>query len=292
PGKPLFLLHRGQSAEFDVTFKPTLAQHLEGKIRVLVGDTFSDKTLIELVGEGHKDNFTLDGLEEDTQERNAKCSLKKDITDAFRLNHIQFGECHVGKPCRRTFTITNHAQTEVLRFEWEADASFHFSPRVGHLHPGCTKGITVTLQSDVPATFRRHLVKCKVAKINFPEVPGTKIPDWDDQMFIVPWKSSTRTDQGQKLPETQKVVETAPEPAHTVVEKSSQEVKVHLSALVAYAQFQLSTNRVQFEDTFPFQRTTASFRLSNTGKVALEYSWEKVEESGPVKKPFSTTLMS
>ncbi|XP_059716773.1 hydrocephalus-inducing protein homolog isoform X2 [Haemorhous mexicanus] len=203
PEKPFFLLHRGQSAEFDVTFKPTLAQHLEGKIRVLAGDTYSNKTLIELVGEGHKDEFTLDGLEEDTQERNAKCSLKKDITDAFRLNHIQFGGCCVRKPCCRTFTITNHTQTKVMRFEWEADIPFQFSPRVGHLHPGCTKGITVTLQSDVPATFRRHLVKCKVAKINF-EVPGTKVPDWDDQMFIVPWKSSTRIDPGHKFPRMQK----------------------------------------------------------------------------------------
>ncbi|XP_077028979.1 hydrocephalus-inducing protein homolog [Agelaius phoeniceus] len=290
PEKPFFLLHRGQSAEFDVTFKPTLTQHLEGKICVLVGDTYSNKTLIELVGEGHKDEFTLDGLEEDTHERNAKCRLKKDITDAFRLNHIQFGDCRVGKICCRTFTITNHAQTKVMRFEWEADAPFQFFPRVGHLHPGCTKGITVTLQSDVPATFRRHLVKCKVTKINF-EVPGTKVPDWDDQMFIVPWKSTTRIDPGHKFPRMQKVVEIAMEPAHTVLEESSQEVEVYLSAVVAYTQFKLSTTMVQFSDTLPFQTRTAIFSIHNTGEVALEYSWEKAAESEPVKKPYSITLM-
>ncbi|NWZ70955.1 HYDIN protein, partial [Acrocephalus arundinaceus] len=168
PKKPFLLLHHGQSTEFDVIFKPTLAQRLEGKIRALVGDKYSNKTLIELVGEGHKDEFTLDGLEK--EERNAKSSLKKDIIDAVRVNHIQFGDCPVRKPCRRTFTITNHTCTKVMRFEWEADAPFWFSPKVGHLHPGCTKDITVTLKSDVPATFSRHLVKCKVTKINF-ELP-------------------------------------------------------------------------------------------------------------------------
>lgn len=84
PKKPFLLLHHGQSAEFDVIFKPTLAQRLEGKIRVLVGDTYCDKTLIELVGEGHNDEFTLDRLEEDTEERNAPSSLKKDIIDGKR----------------------------------------------------------------------------------------------------------------------------------------------------------------------------------------------------------------
>lgn len=50
---------------------------------MLVGDIYS-KTLIELVGEGHKDEFTLDGLEEDMEERNANSSLTKDIIDGKR----------------------------------------------------------------------------------------------------------------------------------------------------------------------------------------------------------------
>lgn len=57
---------------------------MEGKIRVLVGDTYSDKTLIELVGEGHKDEFSFDCLEEDPQLRNDKSSLNKDIIDGKR----------------------------------------------------------------------------------------------------------------------------------------------------------------------------------------------------------------
>ncbi|XP_072777564.1 hydrocephalus-inducing protein homolog [Taeniopygia guttata] len=193
PKKPFFLLSPGKSTGFDVIFKPTLAQHLEGKTHVLVKDSYSNETLIELVGEGHKEEFTLLGLEDDTQERNVKSSLKKDITDAVRVNHIEFGDCPVGKRCYRTFAVTNRSLKQFLRFEWEADAPFLFSPKVGHLHPGCAKDITVILKSDVPATFRRHLVKCKMTKVNF-ELPQKKVPDWDDQMCIVTWKDTTRKD--------------------------------------------------------------------------------------------------
>ncbi|NXA64986.1 HYDIN protein, partial [Mohoua ochrocephala] len=291
PKKPFLLLHRGQSVAFEVIFKPTLVQRLEGRIRVLVGDVYSKKTQIELVGEGHKDEFTLDGLEEDEKEKNAKRSLEKDIIDAVRVNHIQFGDCPVGKRCRRTFTITNHTRTKVMRFEWEADAHFQFSPKVGHLHPGCTKTITVTLKSDVPATFRRHLVKCKVVKINF-ELPRRKVKDWDDKMSIVTWQDTTRKDPAATWPEKERVVETVPEPAHTVVEESSHEAEVYLSALVAYTEFKLSTVVVQLKDTVPFQTRTATFRIHNTGKVALEYSWEDVADGEEaVRKPYSKTLM-
>ncbi|XP_064243042.1 hydrocephalus-inducing protein-like isoform X2 [Passer domesticus] len=287
PKQPFFLLRRGQSTKFDVIFKPTLAQRLEGKIGLLVGDICM--TLVELVGEGHKDEFTLDGLKEDTQERNSKSSLNKDIIDAVRVNHMQFGDCPVGKPCCRTFTMTNHTRTQFMRFEWEADGPFRFSPKVGHLHPGCAKSITVTLKADVPATFRRHLVRCKVTKINF-ELPQRKVPDWDDQMCIVTWKDTTRKDLAAKCPKKEKVIEPVPEPAHTVVEKSSQEVEVYLSAVVTCAQFKLSPIVVQFKDTLPFQTRTASFRLCNTGKVALEYSWEEAAGNEAVKEPNSTAL--
>ncbi|XP_072790628.1 hydrocephalus-inducing protein homolog [Taeniopygia guttata] len=281
PKKPFFLLHHGQSTELDVIFKPTLAQRLEGKICLFVKD-ISSKTLVELVGEGHRDEFTLDGLEEDTEEGYTESILKKDIIDAVRVNHLQFGDCSVGKCCCRTITITNHTRNQFMRFEWEADAPFQFSPKVGHLHPGCAKGITVTLKSDVPAAFRRHLVKCKVTKINF-DLPRRKVPDWDDEKCSrYTLKMATRKDPEDKFPKIEKELEIAPEPAHTVVEESSQELEVYLSAVVAYSQLKLNTIEVQFKDTFPFQTRTTTFKIRNKGKSALEYSWEDGADREPL----------
>ncbi|XP_062355746.1 hydrocephalus-inducing protein homolog [Cinclus cinclus] len=293
PEKPFFLLHHGQSTNIDVIFKPTLTQHLEGKICVLLEDIYSKKTLIELVGEGHKDEFTLDGLEEDTDERRAKRSLKKDIIDAVRLNHIQFGDCPVGRPYRRTFTITNHTSTKVMRFEWEADAAFQFSPKMGHLHPGYAKDITVTLKSDVPATFRRHPVKCKVIKTNS-ELPQRMVQDWEDRMCIVTMEDTTRKDMSASWPEKEKMVQRAPEPEPApayIVDESIQEAKVYLSAVVGYTEFKRNLIVVQLKDTLPNQTRKDIFRIHNTGNIALEYSWMEAADSKAVKKPYSTTLM-
>ncbi|KAM3664996.1 hydrocephalus-inducing protein homolog [Ammospiza maritima maritima] len=290
PTKPFFLLHHGESAEFDVIFKPTLAQRLEGEIRLLLADACSNKILVELVGEGHRDRFYFRGLKEDTEERDAKSSLNKDIIDAIRVNHLDFGHCPVGKCCRRTFTIRNRTQHQFLRFEWEADGPFHISPKVGHLRPRRSKKIRVTFKSNVPVTYRRHLVKCKVTKIEF-QLPPRKVPDWDDRNCIVTWKSTPRKDPGDKFYKMQKVVEPVPETDHIEVEGSTQEAEVCLSASVAYTQLKTNTIMVQFKDTLPFQTRTATFRIHNTGKVPLEYYWEEPTASKPVKKGYSVTLM-
>ncbi|NXG37545.1 HYDIN protein, partial [Dromaius novaehollandiae] len=274
PHTTSLVLHNGESAEFDVLFKPNLAQRVEGKIRLSVVDNPYEETSILLVGEGYQDDFTLDnihGLVADSSEENTEGSLEEDIIEAARVDHIQFGDCHIGTPYQATFTITNHSNVEAMRFEWLAGPPFHFSPQVGHLHAGCAKDVTVTLKSDVAVTFRMHPVKCKVAKIVF-QLPADQVPDWDDRLHTVKWVDAMRG-QPTMRPVKKKVIETDPEPAHTVLEESSREVELRLSAVVDYAEFKLDTDVIQFKETLLFQTRTFTFQLSNTGNVALEYTW-------------------
>lgn len=49
------------------------------------------------------------------------------------------------------------------------------------------------------------------------------------------------------------VIETDPEPAHAVLEKSSREVELRLSAVVDYAEFKLDVDAIQFKETLLFQ---------------------------------------
>ena len=46
------------------------------------------------------------------------------------VNHIQFGDCHIGTSYNVSFTITNHSQANVIRFEWPLLATVSFSPQV------------------------------------------------------------------------------------------------------------------------------------------------------------------
>ncbi|XP_035754612.1 hydrocephalus-inducing protein [Egretta garzetta] len=274
PHTASLVLHHGELAEFDVLFKPTLAQRVEAKIHLSVVDNPYEETNIQLVGEGYEDDFTLDnihGLAADSKEEDAEGNLEEDIIEAARVDHIQFGDCHIGTPYPVTFTITNRSRMEAMRFEWLAGAPFHFSPQVGHLHAGCAKDITVTLKSDVAVAFKMHPVKCKVARIAF-HLPPEQVTDWDDRLRTVKWVDATRG-LAATWPVKKKVIETDPEPAHTVLEKSSREVELRLSAVVDYAEFKLDTDVIQFKETLLFQTRMFTFQLSNTGNVALEYSW-------------------
>ncbi|XP_021264314.1 hydrocephalus-inducing protein homolog isoform X3 [Numida meleagris] len=274
PHAASLVLHQGESAEFDVLFKPSLPQRVEGKIHLSVVDNPYEETDIQLVGEGYEDDFTIDnihGLVADSFEENTEGSLEEDIIEAARVDHIQFGDCHIGKPYQVTFTITNRSRAEAMRFEWLAGTPFHFSPQVGHLHAGCAKDITVTLKSDVAVTCQAQPVKCKVARISF-QLPPEQVTDWDDRLHTVKWVDATRGEAAM-WPVKKKVIETDPEPAHTVLEKSSREVELRLSAVVDYADFKLDVDAIQFKETLLFQTRTFHFRLSNTGNVALEYTW-------------------
>ncbi|NXI70129.1 HYDIN protein, partial [Anseranas semipalmata] len=272
PHTASLVLHHGELAEFDVLFKPSLPQRVEGKIHLSVVDNPYEETNIQLVGEGYEDDFTIDnihGLVADSTE-NTEVNLEEDI-EAARVDHIQFGDCHIGKPYQATFTITNRSRVEAMRFEWPASTPFHFSPQVGHLHAGCAKDITVTLKSDVAVTFKMQPVKCKVARITF-QLPPEQVTDWDDRLRTVKWVDATRG-QAAMWPVKKKVIETDPEPAHSVLENSSREVELRLSAVVDYAEFKLDTDVILFKETLLFQTRKFTFQLSNTGNVALEYTW-------------------
>ncbi|XP_068026244.1 hydrocephalus-inducing protein-like [Melanerpes formicivorus] len=133
PHTASLLLQRGQTAEFEVVFKPTLAQRLEGKLHLSVLDNPSETT-IRLLGEGYGDDFTLDniqGLVADREEQNLpESSLEEDSLEADPGDHIQFGFCPVGTPCTVTFTIANRSRGQALRFQWLPEAPFHFCPQV------------------------------------------------------------------------------------------------------------------------------------------------------------------
>ncbi|XP_054026269.1 hydrocephalus-inducing protein homolog [Dryobates pubescens] len=275
------LLQQGQAAELEVGFKPTLPQRLEGKLQLSVLHNPYEETTIRLLGEGHQEDCTLDniqGLGAEREEQDLpESSLEDDSTEAVPGDHIQLGDCAVGTPCTATFTLTNRSRGQALRFCWLPQEPFRFCPQVGHLHAGCAKDIRVTLKSDIAATFRRYPVKCQVSRICF-QLPAEQVPDWDDRLAALQWVDATRA-PGASWPGKRKVRSTSPKPAHSVLEGSSSELQLLLSAVVAYAEFQLDTAVVDFQDTFLFHTRTFSFPLSNTGSVALEYSWvEAVEQ--------------
>ncbi|XP_048648423.1 hydrocephalus-inducing protein homolog isoform X1 [Marmota marmota marmota] len=273
----------GDTAEFDVVFHSQKAGRMTGFIHLSVINNQYEETLIHLVGEGYEDDITLDNIHglvpsagQETSPISevleiAENNAMEDMVAAALMDHIQFGDCHIGNSYNVNFTITNHSQVNVIRFEWPLLATVAFSPQLGHLHPGCTKDIVVTMKSDVPIHLKKMGVKCKLSRIVF-QLPEEQVPDWDDRMHTIKWVDASRNAPGT-LPTKRKVIETDPEPAHSVLEENYRELQIQISATVDYASYQCQMNDVNFKDTLVYQTRVFELDLVNSGRVQLEFSW-------------------
>ncbi|CAH7062215.1 Hydin [Phodopus roborovskii] len=282
----------GDTAEFDVFFHSKKIGRMTGSIHLSVINNQYEETLIHLVGESYEDDITLDnihGLMGFTSQEGsdmsevieiAEESAMEDLVAAALLDHIQFGYCHIGNNYNVSFTITNHSQVNVIRFEWPLLATLSFSPQVGHLHPGCSKDVVVTLKSEVPISLKKMTVKCLLSKIVF-QLPADQVPDWDDRMRTVKWVDAPRSTPGN-LTTKRKVIETDPEPAHSILEENYRELRIQISANVDFSSYQCNTHDVFFKETLVYQTRVFEFDLVNTGHVLLEFNWTLEDSSKAV----------
>ncbi|XP_074055255.1 hydrocephalus-inducing protein homolog isoform X3 [Macrotis lagotis] len=271
------IVYPGETAEFDVHFKPNKAEKVVGTIHLSVVNNQYEETTIQMLGEGYEDDITLDNIhgltsKMDMAEISEISGKSLDELLAFaRVDHLQFGDCHVGSTYEVTFTITNRSQVNVVRFEWPTVNSLQFSPQVGHLHAGCTKDITVTLKSRSAISLNKALVKCKLSRIVFQQ-PVDQVPDWDNHMRTVKWVEAAKGPSNH-IPARKKVIETDPEPAHIILDENYQDLELYVSAVVDYSSFRSQVKEVNFKDTLVFQTRVFEFHLTNTGPVQLEYTW-------------------
>ncbi|XP_077166200.1 hydrocephalus-inducing protein homolog isoform X2 [Paroedura picta] len=282
PHTASLVLQSGKSAEFDVVFQPNVTQQIEGQIHLSIMNNQYEETTIQMIGEGYLDDVTLDNITSLIPEGDgeiAERQLEEGVAESARTDCIQFGDCHIGKVYQTTFTITNRSKSDVMRFEWPIWGPLQFSPQVGHLHAGCSKHTILTLKSSMPVTFKAQPIKCKVYKIVFQQ-PAEQVPDWDDCMHTVKWVDVSKTGPPTR-PSKKKVIETDPEPVHTVVEDSGRELELQVSSNIDYAQYKMEVDPVHFKETLLFQTRVFKVELFNTGNVQLEYFWKVVmEDSG------------
>ncbi|XP_041964608.1 hydrocephalus-inducing protein homolog isoform X2 [Alosa sapidissima] len=249
----------GQQAAFEVEFCPGSAQSFEASIRLMVADNLFEETEVQLLGESYQDIVTLDNI------------ISKGLESTNdKSDHLHFGDCHVAKSYQATFTMTNLSGSDVLRFEWPPDsAQVCFSPRLGHLHAGCAKDVTVTFCSKQPIALSAQLQKCRLCRIVFQQ-PVDQVADWDDRQRTVKWVDTSKPAATQ----TKKVIEIDPEPSNSVVENSSRELKLLLSAVCDYAKFTCDAEPIHFKDTMLYQTRVYKLQMSNKGTTQMDFSWQ------------------
>lgn len=181
------------TCHIDVAFKPLRIGIFNARVRVLIVDNQFEEHSIQLYAESFQDDVTIENLhseDEVTTFANKSCvvdidTLRRELTTStenggtgLRGELLDFGDCDVGKSKQKTFTLMNHSSRDCYRFKWGNTNAITFRPTLGHLHPGCSKEITVTYVNEKPEVLSRVLVRCELIKIRFQnsnEVRTTKL---------------------------------------------------------------------------------------------------------------------
>lgn len=194
--------------------------------------------------------------------------------------NIVLNETNSSNNPNNTTSVSNESQ----------NAAIQFTPRIGHLHVGCAKDITITFKSPEPKQMKKEIFNCNLTKIIF-EQNVNEVKDWDDRMTQVKWvneyaiapsinHSHTNQDQinssitvqqqrqltelSSNLPGTvssgnikqiirRKVIETEPEPRYTKSEEQPQQMELLVSANCDYCKYKCRTSAIRFKDTLMFQ---------------------------------------
>ncbi|EDV21657.1 uncharacterized protein TRIADDRAFT_30117, partial [Trichoplax adhaerens] len=302
------LMPVGSEARFHVSFSPKLCQKYEGRIKLSVDSNEFEDEVIELIGEGYEDVLTIDeihGQVNDIPEPTDELS-EGDIGIIFSTqilastaNFIDFGDCPVAEARQLSFTMSNHSD-QVVRYQWPINQELYFSPTIGHLHPHSTKDMTLTFLSHEPKRLQFSDIVCQFYTIAYTD-SSTPLPEWDDRMRIVKWvdaasastaaggddesatKQSNQSAVGQRRSASQttrplkrKVIETEPEPLHTVIDDTSSELHIRVSATADYATCKCKIDDIKFRDTFVLQSRIFKFFIYNKGSVQLDYDWSMI----------------
>ncbi|XP_037834213.1 hydrocephalus-inducing protein homolog [Kryptolebias marmoratus] len=263
-------LKSNEQMSFELSFCSDKPAGVEAKLTVKVEDS-QYNTVIRVTGEAYRDILSLDNT--------SRCLLGGRQEDEGDYEVLHFGDCHVGCSYRRSFTMTNHSSSQVLRFQWLLPGPhIIFSPQVGHLHASSSKEVTVSFRSSQPVTLSNKPVGCKVCQVAFQE-PVEQVVDWDDRQRTTMRRQSTSTSSASEASPQPKIKKTDPEPVCSVIEGSHSELNLHISAVCDYVKFSCRTDNIHFKDTIIFQTRIQQLQIVNVGRVKVEFTWQVLMDS-------------
>jgi hydrocephalus-inducing protein len=311
------LVQPGTQVSLMVSCLPKFVQPYQASLQLTVTDNQFEDTLIQMIGEGYMEDIILENIHCFNQSDSAT-NLEDDVLNdedlvAHKSNSINFGDVYINEKKQLLFTIRNQSKAECYKFEWPSSAftnqisnnlnsanngssslaeisqnsnnasPISFSPRVGHLHAGCAKDITVTFKTADPKQFKKELISCMLHKIAF-EQNVNDVKDWDDRMTTIKWinenvQNNGNTQQNQYINSTnenvflanprlstedvlgfvpkqslrKKVIETEVEPKNTKVDENIPPIELFISANADFCRYRCKTNSIRFKDTLMFQ---------------------------------------
>ncbi|KAH0793443.1 hypothetical protein GPJ56_002672 [Histomonas meleagridis] len=175
----------GRILNLSVIFSPTKPRKGQYDLMISVAENPKANLSFSFIGEGFSEDFILEGLSEDE-------------------GSLDFKDNVIGRQQQQTFIMKNVSQN-TIRFSWQSQHEFTFSPQVGHIHPQESKEIKVNFITDKPVKYNGLKIPCQWAPIEY-EYPNS--PDWDDSMKIVKFVTKTSMLQQMLPPQEDNMIHT------------------------------------------------------------------------------------
>lgn len=288
------ILEPGRLLNLPVLFTPQAARTAKFDVMVTPLDNPKASFTVSFVAESYVEDVIFEGLQDDD-------------------NDIIFKDCIVGRQQESSFRMHNISQNDI-RFMWPLHPDIKFTPRMGHIHAGQTKTITVGFFSEKPVRVFGAKYSCQWCKIDL-ENPAS--PDWDDTMKVVRYvpksslqpktsdgsrastsygrsssKPTSRRSQrsiGKESPpppppppppeedEIVRVTEIQPEPSYSVQPGKFKDLQLKIAVVSDFVKYTLDTELIDFAPTMMYQTRTYEVKMSNPSTIRLNYHWRVAE---------------
>ena len=285
-----FVVPPGNTVNITLMFKPTNSKKNTLEMTVNIADNPKATAQLSVVAEGSSDDVVFEGLASDDGD-------------------IFFRNCIVGRPEQATFRLKN-VGVQNCRFTFTQQPNITLVPRVGHIHAGQSKQITVSVLSDHPIKQTVMKIGCQITKI---ELENPDAPDWDDSMKVVkfvekeaikmeppvapetpkkrrnpPLKKAlpplqspaplevpeSKESDKPVEPEFVRVVEVKEEPRNTILPGKAQDLPMRATVVVDNIRYAIDTSEITFSPTMMYQTRVMDCKMTNTSQVRLEYCWK------------------
>jgi len=147
----------------DVQFAPKAAQVYKHEVKMATVQNQFETLMIDLVGEGFKDEVVFEGLPRDFEDQ------------------CHFGDCFIGVEKPVSFVLRSYCE-KTIKFMWPSHPQVTFQPSTGHLRPLATKTITAVFKGTEEVKLEASEIAVNCLQIT---QQTEAFEEWDNSMTDV-----------------------------------------------------------------------------------------------------------
>jgi len=277
------------SHPLQVRFHPRESGDFNVPVRIHTLYNQFEDTTIQFKGEGYIDEVSWDLQDVPRAPPTEETANQAHLPPA--PDELYLGEVPLGGEATVTFYVSNNFK-DPIRFSFPETLPPPFTdclritPSVGHVLPRTRKPITFAFR-PTEKIEEQVVLQASISSIAYDGEPE----DWDDSMRAVSFtpragqspgrQSSSRQGSKQSVSAAAEFSEVVvEEPAHHILEDTTRELPLKVSAIADDRVYECDTQRIFFKTAVMFQTKVHRFTVNNPSRISLSYDWQIMMADG------------